>query len=351
MAKSAVVPKWIVTFADLMSILLCFFILLLSFSIMDAKKFHKVAGSIKDAFGIQKERVLSSVVELIGSPVLDYASNIQPVPIPTLSSPNSSTTGASEGSDQGQEAETNEIAENDDFDSNSGFEADVGNQEQLSEAEEQALASMALAVLNEAMREQEQSAAEAEQTLGQIQMALQRELEGRLVDIDKNYSEIVITFPDEVGFRTGSDQITDGFFASLNRLADVLKRTDGQIIVSGHTDNTPLAGGGRFSDNWDLSSLRATAVVRHFETVNNISGRRLEAHGYSDTRPVDSNFTLEGRNRNRRVEIILRKDGDGQAPDEGQRVGGTPPPPPVAVYPPGFLRAFRTYRPAGVGGF
>ena len=200
---------------------------------------------------------------------------------------------------------------------------------------------MALAALREAVRAQEQAAAEMDQTLGQIQMALQREMEGRLVDVDKNYSEIVITFPDEVGFRTGSDQITDSFFASLNRLADVLKRVDGQIIVAGHTDNSPLAGGGRFRDNWDLSAARSTAVVRHFATVNNISGRRLEAHGYGDTRPVDSNFTLQGRNRNRRVEIILRKEGDGGAPDEGQRVGGAPPPPPVAVYPPGLLRAFR----------
>lgn len=339
--KSADVPKWVVTFADLMSILVCFFILLLSFSIMDVKKFHEVSGSLKDAFGIQKERLLSSVVELIGSPVLEHASNIQPVPIPTLSSPNSSTTGASQGSDVGEEAETDDVVEEEDFDSRSGFESDVGSQEQLSEAEEQALASMALAALREAMEAQERASAEAEQTLGQIQMALQREMEGRLVDIDKNYSEIVITFPDEVGFRTGSDQITDTFFASLNRLADVLKRVDGQVIVSGHTDNTPLAGGGRFRDNWDLSAARAVSVVRHFQTVNNISGRRLEAHGYGDTRPVDSNFTLQGRNRNRRVEIILRKEGDGGSPEEGQRIGGTPPPPPVAVYPPGLLRAFR----------
>ena len=99
--------------------------------------------------------------------------------------------------------------------------------------------------------------------------------------------------------------------------------------------------GGRFRDNWYLSSARAVSVVRHFESVNNISGRRLEAHGYGETRPVDSNFTVQGRNRNRRVEIILRKEGDGQAPDEGQRVGGAPQPPPVAVYPPGLLRAFR----------
>lgn len=341
MAKPAPVPMWVVTFADLMSILVCFFILLLSFSIMDVKKFHEVSGSMKEAFGIQKERLLSSVVELIGSPVLEYATNIQPVPIPTLSSPNSNTTGASQGADDGELAETTEEAESEDLDSKAGFENDIGSQEQLSEAEEQALAAMALAALREAVKAAEQASADMDQTLGQIQMALQREAEGRLVDIDKNYSEIVITFPDEVGFRTGSAQITDSFFASLNRLSDVLKKVDGQVIVAGHTDNTPLAGGGRFRDNWDLSAARAAAVVRHFQTVNNISGRRLEAHGYGDTRPVDSNFSLQGRNRNRRVEIILRKEGDGGAPDEGQRIGGTPPPPPVAVYPPGLLRAFR----------
>lgn len=339
-AKAAEVPKWVVTFADLMSILVCFFILLLSFSIMDIKKFHEVSGSLKDAFGIQRERMLSSVVELIGSPVLEHASNIQPVPIPTLSSPNSSTTGASQGSNDGVLAQTDEVLQEDDFDSRSGFESDPGVQEELSESQEQALASMALASLRDAIEAQEQASADMDQTLGLIQMALQREMEGRLVDVEKNYSEIVITFPDEVGFRTGSDQITDSFFASLNRLSEVLKTVDGQIIVAGHTDNTPLQSSGRFRDNWDLSSARAVSVVRHFQTVNNISGARLEAHGFGDTRPVDSNFTIEGRDRNRRVEIILRKMGDGSAPPDGQRIGGAPPPPPVAVYPPGLLRAF-----------
>lgn len=341
MAKPAPVPMWVVTFADLMSILVCFFILLLSFSIMDVKSFHNVSGSMKEAFGIQKENLLSSVIELIGSPVLEYVSDIQPVPIPTLSTPNSNTTGASQGSDQGEEAESEEEQAEEDLDSKSGFEEDIGAQEQLSEAEEQALASMALAALREAIKSQEQASADMDQTLGQIQMALQREMQGRLVDVDKNYSEIVITFPDEVGFRTGSDQITDAFFASLNRLSDVVKKIDGQIIVAGHTDNAPLNSTGRFRDNWALSAARAAAVVRHFSTVNNISGKRLEAHGYGDTRPVDSNFTVAGRDRNRRVEIILRKSGDGSSPNEGQRVGGTPPPPPVAVYPPGLLRAFR----------
>ena len=344
MAKTAPTPKWIVTFADLMSILVCFFILLLSFSIMDAQKFYKIAGSLKDAFGIQQERLLASVVELVGSPVMDHASNIQPVPIPTLSAPNSSTTGASQGSDDGEEAETNEEPIEQDFDSRSGLESDVGVQEQLSEAEEQALASMALTAVLEGITAAEQVSAELDQALGEIQMALQREAEGRLVDIDKNYSEIVITFPDSVSFRSGSAQLTDVFFSSLNRLADVLKKADGQIIVAGHTDDTPIAGGGRFQDNWDLSAARASAVVRHFQTVNNISGERLEAHGYGDTRPVDSNFSIQGRDRNRRVEIILRKDGDGTAPEEGQRIGGTPMPPPVAVYPPGLLRSFTPQR-------
>ena len=239
-------------------------------------------------------------------------------------------------------AQTDEEQPEEDFTSRSGFESDPGVQEEMSDAEEEALASMALASLRDAIEAQEQASADMDQTLGLIQMALQRELEGRLIDIDKNYSEIVITFPDEVGFRTGSAQITDSFFSSLNRLADVLKTVDGQIIVAGHTDNTPLqSGGGRFTDNWDLSAARAASVVRHFQNVNNIAGSRLEAHGFGDTRPVDPNFTITGRDRNRRVEIILRKMGDGSTPADGQRVGGAPPPPPVAVYPPGLLRAFR----------
>ena len=338
--KGSEVPGWVVTFADLMSILVCFFILLLSFSIMDVKKFHEVSGSMKDAFGIQKERLLSHIVELIGSPVMEYASNVQPVPIPTLSAPNNDTSGASDGNDEGEFSDIEERIEEQDFDSNAGFEDQPGTQEFKSELTESDLGAMALAALRDAVRAQEQASADLDQTLGLIQMALQREMEGRLIDIEKNYSEIVITFPDEVGFRTGSEQITDTFFTALNRLSDVLRRVDGQVIVAGHTDSSPIRAG-RFRNNWDLSAARAVSVVNHFKDVNRIDARRLEAHAFGESRPVDTNSTTAGRDRNRRVEIILRKAGDSTAPQVGQRVGGAQPPPPVPIYPPNLLRALR----------
>jgi chemotaxis protein MotB len=82
---------------------------------------------------------------------------------------------------------------------------------------------------------------------------------------------------------------------------------DQNLLVEGHTDNTPLSPAlkERFPSNWELSTARAVAVVRFLQKEGQLQPERLSARGYSYYRPVASNKTKEGRHQNRRIEIIL----------------------------------------------
>jgi chemotaxis protein MotB len=100
--------------------------------------------------------------------------------------------------------------------------------------------------------------------------------------------------------------------AALSAVANVLTETDNAIKVEGHTDNLPIASG-QYPSNWELSSARASSVVRLF-VANGVAATRLTAIGYADNRPVAPNDVPEGRSRNRRVTLMILDDGAG-APD------------------------------------
>ena len=88
----------------------------------------------------------------------------------------------------------------------------------------------------------------------------------------------------------------------LKKLVNVLRESNFQIVVEGHTDSVPIQG--RYPSNWELSGSRAGSVVRYLE-ANGISSKRLRAVGFADTQSLASNATAEGRAQNRRVELKM----------------------------------------------
>ena len=78
-----------------------------------------------------------------------------------------------------------------------------------------------------------------------------------------------------------------------------------RIVIEGHTDNLPVGKDAPYESNWELSSLRATSIVRYLIKYHQIDPQRISAMAYADTRPVKSNDSEEGRSRNRRIEIYL----------------------------------------------
>jgi len=114
-----------------------------------------------------------------------------------------------------------------------------------------------------------------------------------------------ISLAAESFFNAGSTKIRPQSIDSLNKVAEILKRTDRKVIIEGHTDNTPVAEGSGFESNWELASLRATTVVRYLTKVHGIDGQRLAAISYADQKPVAPNDTEENKNKNRRIEILI----------------------------------------------
>lgn len=104
-------------------------------------------------------------------------------------------------------------------------------------------------------------------------------------------------------FEPGDAQLDPRAVEALTAVAQVLAPTEFPVIVEGHTDNTPI-NTPFFPSNWELSGVRASAVVRLF-VDNGVDPRRLTATGYADQRPVDDNASPEGRARNRRVAITI----------------------------------------------
>jgi chemotaxis protein MotB len=117
-----------------------------------------------------------------------------------------------------------------------------------------------------------------------------------------------LSFEDQVLFDFGRAAINPTGFVFLNKIADALNKTPYAVRVEGHTDNVPIQTR-RFPSNWELSVARAVSVVKYFADVSNIDPKRLSAVGYGESRPVAANDTVSNRAKNRRVEILLLKEG------------------------------------------
>ncbi len=220
-------PAWVVTFGDLMSLLLCFFVLMLSFSEMDRKKYRVVSGSLKQAFGIQRK-----------TPVFESL--------------------------RGQKIIARE------------FDQAI------------ALARIENEIIDPLMMELK----------GKF-----KHLEDR-IEIEKTEKLVKIRLMGEATFDTGKADIRPQFKPLLTRIGSLMANTKGDIIVAGHTDNVPLTGG-RFRSNLGLSSARAGAVAEYLLSKSSINSKRVSTMGFGEFRPLAPNDTAEGRQRNRRVEIII----------------------------------------------
>jgi chemotaxis protein MotB len=161
--------------------------------------------------------------------------------------------------------------------------------------------------------EQERAAKEEEiRRLTRMQEELSRSLQDEIakgnITIQRVRDRLTINMVDRVLFDSGQAQIKPAGIKVLKQVADVLKTvTDKQIRIEGHTDNVPISVRlqERFKTNWELSTARATTVVRYLIDHGGVDRELLSAAGYADTRPVASNDSEEGRSSNRRIEIVL----------------------------------------------
>ena len=159
-----------------------------------------------------------------------------------------------------------------------------------------------------AVRKKEREFSELERTRMEIESSLKDQIAQKDIKLEEIEGKLKVTFVDKILFDSGSMMIKPKGQEVLLKLADSFRDSkDQNIAVEGHTDEVQIGPAllDRFPTNWELSTARATAVVRFLQEKGNIAPERLTASGLSYYQPVATNDTPEGRKQNRRREIIL----------------------------------------------
>lgn len=250
--------RWLTTYADLVTLLLAFFVLLFTMSEIDAAKFRDVLEGLSATFGNtgMQEHVLEGGETITSEQILEDRS------VPSV------------------------------FDDQHQVEESTDDSEERAEPLED---------LSELRRELESSLDEAGVA--------------HLAEVDADPRGLVVSIgTDRVLFDTGSTRISPAGRQILAAVAGPIRPISNEVLVEGHADTVPISRTGY--DNWNLSADRAIAVVRMFTDDHGLAPARLAATGYGEHRPRASNETQTGRQRNRRVDILITAH-DGSGEDRG----------------------------------
>ena len=147
---------------------------------------------------------------------------------------------------------------------------------------------------------------ELERAKAELEDRLRKEINDKEVSVEMLERGLVITFVSEVLFDSGKAKLRTESYEKLDKVSDVLQTTvrDLNVGIEGHTDNVPIKHSG-WKTNWELSSARAMSVLHYLIDNKGVEPNRLAATGYGEYHPVASNDTVEDRQKNRRVEIVI----------------------------------------------
>lgn len=237
-SKTRGAPLWMVTYSDLVTLILVFFVLLFSMSQIDAVKFRAIAESFRDIH------------------VLDFYPSV--VPLDEL--PSDPALEIEDGKEQGEG-------------SGEGKEGDLGR-------------------------------TSLGQLLGEVQAFLDDNGLDDVIVATRSERGVIIVLPEKVLFPTGEATILPSAEPFLNKVGELLAGMPNMIKIEGHTDNRPISNF-RYPSNWELSSARASSVIRYLIQTHRLDSDRFIAVGYGETRPIVPNDSPENWQKNRRVEILV----------------------------------------------
>lgn len=161
--------------------------------------------------------------------------------------------------------------------------------------------------------------------LDRMRAAFGPEIAAGQVQVEPKGDYIAVRIGNLQLFDSGAVEVREGFTALAARIAEVLNAEGGPIVIEGHTDNVPMSGRGALKDNYQLSEARAEAVAAVLVPLLT-DGARVEIKGVGEDEPVGDNATDEGRTANRRVEILLAREGTYGAPASGDGTAAAAPP-------------------------
>ena len=251
--------RWLVSFADMMTLLFALFMVLFSISSVNTSKFEALQKSLNDAFSGAVLDGGKSMLSSGSSSDETAQSSVQP-PLPSLR-PLTDIQGAKTSKQSTAEAE------------------------KASKQEEQDFRALKRRIDN---------------------LAKDAGLQGKVNVTIRRRGLVIQLLTDKVFFQSGSATLKPYAKGLVDKIAVVVRgEREHPIVVEGHTDSQPISGS-QYPSNWELSGARAGAVIRDF-TANGVNPRRVSGGMYASQEPIDSNSTPEGRAKNRRVEIVLSR--------------------------------------------
>ncbi|KGE20473.1 OmpA/MotB family protein [Paenibacillus wynnii] len=290
--------RWMITYADLITLLLIFFVILYAMSSLDGNKYGIVTDSLSQTFGS-------------GNPALDGGTGIlDPAQGQTPASNSGAAVGQSSGNASGGStgnhsgSVTGGSAGSEQSPTGTGEGPGISGQSPAgSGAAAEDPEEIAEPTARElAFKEQETQLAEL---VGVITKYVQdNNLEDQIFVEDKPQG-IAITLSDRFLFDVGDAALKSPSLPALQKLSGLFNGIGAVVSIEGHTDNTSVLSSSEYKDNWELSGARALSVLRFFLEKQNLNPDEFQYAGYADTRPASSNTTEAGRQKNRRVEIIV----------------------------------------------
>ena len=341
-------PAWMATFADMATLLMAFFVLILSFAHVNVPKYKEVSGSMRSRFGVQ---VLVPIVEAPTADNIVATQYRQQATEPTAANVleeqrsreeqpqdeeldaddgvGESTTNAREieeilrdeiaegrvevsvedGTVVIEALEQNELSEatgkisQDTILLLSKISTIQSNTDSLVRVEGAQFVSSGQSNVDES--EFGGASQRAEDQLEQIRSNLSEEITQGLAEVFRDGESIIIRLTDQSGFESGSANLQNNFTSLLDSVGDSLAGSSGLIQIEGHTDNVAMSFGNRYRNNWDLSSARAASVADYLQGGGSIAPGSMVIKGFADTRPIASNDTATGRSENRRIEVVV----------------------------------------------
>ncbi|MBE2316920.1 OmpA family protein [Solirubrobacter sp. CPCC 204708] len=250
--------RWLVSFADMMTLLFALFMVLFSISSVNTSKFEALQKSLNDAFSGAVLDGGKSMLQTGSSSSETEQSSVQP-PLPALRPL-----------------------------------TDIRAETSKQSAAEAAKAS----------KEEEQDFRALKRRIDNL--AKEAGLDGRVKVTVRRRGLVIQLLTDKVFFDSGRATLKPGAKHLVEKIAQVVRdEREHPVVVEGHTDSQPISGS-QYPSNWELSGARAGAVIRDF-VAEGVNARRVSGGMYASQEPIDSNSTSEGRAKNRRVEIVLSR--------------------------------------------
>ena len=284
-------PQWMGTFADMMALLMCFFVLLLSFSEMDVLKFKQIAGSMKYAFGVQNKIEVKDIPKGTSVIALEFRpGRPDPTPIDTI-----------------QQKTTDMTQEMLEF--QAGNEDTAGGREKERGEQRGGAAQQTASEQQSQSTSQKASQEEVAERMRKVAQKLEKQIVDGAIEMELLGQQITIRIRENGSFSAGSAFLQPQFVPILRKIGSLLADMPGDIEVSGHSDSQQISNE-LYRSNWDLSSQRAVAVAEELRRANGFDESRMSVVGKADTAPLDEGDEgdeVQNRSRNRRVEISINQ--------------------------------------------